>query len=121
MLLVEDDPVLGETCTDGLTLLGHQVIWVRSVAAAFETLSRSIGGAELAEPRRLRFSAGRRLGAWTKNCVGVGLSAGFLEPLESTSIFLIQTSLGRLMTQRVARHRNKPAEPLCQSRSERFG
>jgi DNA-binding response OmpR family regulator len=39
VLLVEDDPVLGETCTQGLTLLGHRVLWVRSVAAAFETLS----------------------------------------------------------------------------------
>jgi tryptophan 7-halogenase len=65
--------------------------------AALETLSRSIRGAELAEPRRLRFSAGRRLGAWTKNCVGIGLSAGFLEPLESTSIYLTQRAVERLV------------------------
>jgi tryptophan halogenase len=61
--------------------------------AALETLKRSIGDDALGEPRRLRFSAGRRLGSWTRNCVGVGLSGGFLEPLESTSIYLIQRAV----------------------------
>lgn len=61
--------------------------------AALETLNRSIGGEMLAEPRQLRFSAGRRLETWTRNCVGIGLSSGFLEPLESTSIYLIQRAV----------------------------
>ena len=61
--------------------------------AALDGLNRSIRGVALTDPRRLRFSAGRRLGAWTKNCVGIGLSSGFLEPLESTSIYLIQRAV----------------------------
>ncbi len=64
---------------------------------AADTLRRSISGAAMSEPRLLRFSAGRRVGAWTKNCVGIGLASGFLEPLESTSIYLIQKAVLNLV------------------------
>ncbi|WP_170112587.1 tryptophan halogenase family protein [Sphingomonas fennica] len=60
---------------------------------ARETLLAAIEGEPLAEPRLLRFAAGRRALAWERNCIGIGLASGFLEPLESTSIFLIQAAV----------------------------
>jgi len=64
---------------------------------AMDALVSAVEGDRLAEPRILRFKAGRLERSWVKNCVAIGLSGGFLEPLESTSIYLIQAAITALV------------------------
>ena len=65
--------------------------------AALETLSAYLGSAEPITPRRLTFRSGHRERFWTGNCLAIGLSAGFLEPLEASAIVTIELALDALL------------------------
>lgn len=65
--------------------------------AAREKLLATVEGKPLSEPNFIRFTTGARRKQWYRNCIAVGLSGGFMEPLESTSIHLIQRAILRLI------------------------
>jgi tryptophan halogenase len=65
--------------------------------AAADVLMKGLETKALGDPRPIRFTTGRRDAFWAHNCAGIGLSSGFLEPLESTSIHLIQSHVSRLI------------------------
>ena len=69
-----------------------------SAEDAERDMLKRLDGKPLGDPKHLKFKTGMRKNSWVKNCLSLGLAAGFMEPLESTSIHLVQSGLSRLMS-----------------------
>lgn len=65
---------------------------------AIDSLLSDLDGAPIGTPRKIKFRTGCRERFWEKNCIAVGLSGGFLEPLESTSLYLIQEGISKFIS-----------------------
>lgn len=65
---------------------------------AIESLLGDLDGPVLGAPRKIKFRTGHRAKFWEKNCIAIGLSGGFLEPLESTSLYLIQEGISKFIS-----------------------
>lgn len=85
---------------------GNGIVYCSRYLAKDEALDRLLGNIEgeaLTEPNVLRFAAGARRRQWHRNCIAIGLAGGFMEPLESTAIHLIQRAVLRLIRMLPAR------------------